>query len=161
MKTRLMIAAAAMTLFTLPASAQVMSGPMFVATAGASDLYEKTSSQLVLETTQDPAIRSFATMMVADHAKSTAAVKAAAAKARIKSAPPKLNPAQAEMIAQLRAEPAATRDAAYVAQQKTAHAQALNVHKTYAMEGTVAPLKATAAQIAPVVQHHIDMLKTM
>ena len=65
------------------------------------------------------------------------------------------------MIAQLRAERGPARDAAYVAQQKAAHRQALAVQKAYAMDGTAAPLKTIAGSIVPVVEHHIEMLKTM
>ncbi|PZQ59860.1 MAG: DUF4142 domain-containing protein [Sphingomonas taxi] len=145
----------------LPAAAQVMTPATYVATAGASDLYERTSSQLVLESTSDPKVRSFAQMMVTDHGRSTAMVKAAAARARVKATPPTLTPAQAEMIAQLRSEMGTGRDRAYVAQQKAAHNQALAVQQAYAADGTAAPLKAAARRIVPVVQHHIEMLKAM
>jgi putative membrane protein len=159
MKT-MMFAAAAM-IVAAPAAAQVMTPTEYVTAAGAGDLYEKESSKLVLQTTQDPKIRSFAQMMIADHTKSTADVKAAARKARVKVPAPKLMPPQAEMVAQLKAESGPARDAAYVAQQKTAHNQALALHSAYAAEGTAAPLKEVAGKTAPVVQHHIDMLKTM
>ena len=66
----------------LPAVAQPMTPRAYVAAAGASDLYERESSRIVLQTTQDPKVRAYATMMIADHAKSTAQVKAAAAPAR-------------------------------------------------------------------------------
>jgi len=144
-----------------PAPAQVMPVGEYVATAGASDLYERRSSRIVLQSTNDPKVRAFATMMVNDHARSTDDVKAAAARARVRAAPPMLNPAQTEMIAQLRAEHGAARDSAYLAQQKAAHGQALAVHEAYAKDGTVAPLKMAAAKIAPVVKHHIEMLKEM
>ena len=144
-----------------PAFAQAMTPPEYVMTAGASDLYETQSSQLVLETTQDPKVRAFATMMVQDHGKSTAMVKAAAAKSRVPAKPPKLMPLQAELIAQLRAEKGPARDAAYVAQQKAAHGQALAVQKAYADGGTAPALKSAAAGIVPVVEHHIEMLKAM
>ena len=159
MKT-MMLAVPAL-LIAAPAAAQVMSPTDYVATAGASDLYERTSSQIVLETTTDPKIRRFAQMMVTDHAKSTAAVKAAAAKSKVSTPPPSLNPLQTELVAELRAEQGPARDAAYVAQQKAAHGQALNVQKAYAMEGTAPALKAAAKKIVPVVQHHIEMLKDM
>ena len=159
MKTLALLAPA--LLIAVPAAAQVMTPTDYVATAGASDLYERTSSQIVLETTADPKIRSFAQEMITDHGKSTAMVKAAAAKSRITAPPPRLTPLQAELVAQLRAERGPARDAAYVAQQKTAHGQALNVHKAYAMEGTAPALKSAAASIVPVVQHHIEMLMTM
>ena len=145
----------------VPAAAQVMTPAEYVMTAGASDLYERTSSQLVLQTTANPKIRDFATMMVSDHAKSTAEVKAAAAKSKLMPAPPKLTPAQAEMVAQLKAETGPARDAAYIAQQRAAHNQALSVQQAYAGGGTAPALKMAAAGIVPVVQHHIALLKTM
>jgi putative membrane protein len=148
-------------LIAVPAAAQVMTPTEYVATAGASDLYERTSSQVVLETTTDPKVRNFASMMIGQHAKSTADVKAAAQRSHVTLPQPKLNPLQAELVAELRAEKGQSRDAAYVAQQKAAHGQALNVQKAYAMEGTAPALKAAVAAIVPVVQSHIDMLKTM
>lgn len=159
MKSIYILAAAAA--LAAPVLAKVMTPADYVKTAAASDLYERQSSQLVLESTADPKVRSFATMMVTAHSKSTADVKAAAAKSGVKAAPPKLMPAQTEMIAQLRAETGASRDATYIAQQKAAHGQALSVQKAYAMNGTAAPLKAAAASIVPVVEHHIKLLKSM
>ena len=156
----LLIAAAAASIAT-PAFARVMTPLEYVTIAGASDLFEQTSSKLVLQSTQEPNLRSFATMMVTDHGKSTAAVTAAAAKAGVKAAPPQLTPLQSEKIAELQAAAGAERDALYVAQQKAAHGQALTVQKAYAMEGTAAPLKSAADGIVPVVEHHIAMLKTM
>ena len=159
MKTLFLLAPAA--LIATPATAQVMAPAEYVKVAGASDLYERTSSQIVLETTADPRIRAFAQDMIRDHAKSTADVKAAATRARVKAPPPMLNPLQQELIAELRAERGPSRDATYVAQQKASHNQALNVQKAYAMDGTAAPLKAAAGTIVPVVEHHIEMLKAM
>lgn len=155
------ILAALPLVIAAPVFAQAMAPADYVAAAGASDLYERQSSQLVLQSTRDSGIRSFANMMIKDHTKSTAEVKAAAARAGVKAPPPMLNPAQTEMMAQLRDERGAARDAAYVAQQKAAHGQALAVHQAYAKDGTAAPLKAAAAKIAPVVQHHIEMLHDM
>ncbi|WP_419809411.1 DUF4142 domain-containing protein [Sphingomonas sp.] len=144
-----------------PVLAQAMTPADYVKTAGASDLYERTSSQVVLQTTRDPRVREFARMMISDHAKSTADVKAAATRSRVRPMPPMLMPAQAELIAQLRAEQGPARDAAYVAQQKASHNQALAVQQAYAADGTAPALRRVAAGIVPVVQHHIEMLKTM
>ena len=144
-----------------PAAAQVMTPAEYVKTAGASDLYERQSSQVVLETTADPRVREFAQMMITMHQKTTDDVKAAAARARVPAPPPMLMPAQAELIAQLRAETGPARDAAYIAQQKASHGQALAVQQAYAASGTAAPLKAAAAKTVPVVQSHIAMLMKM
>ena len=148
-------------LIAAPAAAQVMAPAEYVATAGASDLYEITSSQLVLQSTSDPKVRQFAQEMIAQHTKSTAEVKAAAAKARVDAPPPALNPVQTELVAELQAENGPARDAAYIAQQKESHQQALNVQKAYAAEGTSAPLKAAARMVVPIVQSHIAMLMKM
>lgn len=147
--------------FATPALAQVMSPADYVKTAGASDLYERQSSELVLASSTDPKVRAFATMMIAQHGQSTSEVKAAAAKARVKLAPPALTPLQSELIAQLQAETGPARDARYIAQQKAAHGQALSVQKAYAAGGTALPLRNAAAKIVPVVEHHIHELMTM
>lgn len=144
-----------------PAAAQVMAPAEYVKTAGASDLYERQSSQIVLETTTNPAVRSFANMMITHHQKSTEDVKAAATRAKVPVAPPMLMPTQAELIAQLQAETGPARDATYIAQQRASHGQALAVQQAYAASGTAAPLKAAAAKIVPVVKSHIAMLMKM
>ena len=160
-KIQLALAALAASTIASPVFAQAMTPAEYVATAGASDLYERQSAQTVLETTTDPNVRSFATMMVSAHTKSTEEVKAAAAKSKVKAPPPALMAAQAEMIAQLKAETGPARDAAYLAQQKAAHGQALSVQQAYASGGTAPALKAAAASIVPVVQEHIAMLMKM
>ena len=144
-----------------PAAAQVMNGVEYVAIAGASDLYERTSSQIVLETTTNPQVQAFARMMIAHHTKSTADVTAAAARSNTPTPPPMLNPLQTELVAQLRAEQGTARDAAYIAQQKESHQQALNVQQAYATEGTDPALRGAARKIVPVVQSHIAMLMKM
>ncbi len=161
MKTLPYALLAALVLAATPAVAQVMAPAEYVKTAGASDLYERTSSQLVLQTTKDPKIRAYAQQMIADHAKSTADVKAAAARAKVSAPPPELMPAQAELIAQLRAESGPARDATYLAQQRASHNQALDVQKAYALDGTAPALKAVAGKIVPVVEGHVAMLKAM
>lgn len=161
MKIYHLLAAPIALLATAPAMAQVMTPTDYVKTAGASDLYERQSAQIVLQTTTSADVRAFADMMLSAHAQSTADVKAAAMKSKVAVTAPMLMPLQAEMIAQLNDETGPARDAAYIAQQKAAHNQALNVQKAYAMEGTAPALKAAAGKIVPVVQSHIAMLMKM
>ncbi|WP_461160300.1 DUF4142 domain-containing protein [Sphingobium sp. TomMM35A] len=154
-RTTLMIAA----LFAaLPAAAVAQTPSAYVAAAGASDLFEQTSSKLVLRTTRDAKVRSFATMMVRDHAKSTGMVKAAAARSGVKAGPPQLTTDQRAKVASLTRATGTARDQLYWQQQKAAHGAALQLHQSYAASGSAAPLKAAAKQIVPVVQHHIEML---
>ena len=161
MNKYLMCAAPAAMVVAGAAMAQAMTQNEYLMVAGASDLYERQSSQLVLDSTADPALRAFAREMIAAHTQSTAEVKAAAKRAKIVVPPPMLTPAQREMIAQLQALTGAERDARYIAQQRAAHGQALAVQKAYATGGTVPALRAAAAKIVPVVEHHIMMLKMM
>ena len=154
-------ALAAAALVATPAFAQVMPAAEYVKTAGASDLYERQSSQIVLQTTADPRVRAFAQMMIMHHTKSTADVKRAATRTRVPAPPPVLMPTQAELIAELRAEQGPARDAAYIAQQRASHNQALAVQQAYAAEGTNPALRQAAAGIVPVVKDHIAMLMRM
>ena len=144
---------AAVAAAPMPASSYVMK-------AGAGDKYEIESSKLVMGST-NAKIRSFATMMVTDHTKSTAEVKAAAMKAGLKPAAPMLNPMQATMVANLNKVSGTARDQMYIEQQKHAHNQALALHEDYSANGTAAPLKAAATKIVPVVKSHIQMLAAM
>ncbi|MCW1430298.1 DUF4142 domain-containing protein [Novosphingobium sp. JCM 18896] len=131
----------------------------YVAKAGSGDLYERQSSELVLQSTKDPAVRDFAEKMVADHAKSTADVTAAARQAGLQPSPPSLDAEQSLMIAELRAAKDKARDSAYLRQQRTAHQKALELHRSYAVEGTSAPLKAVATAIVPIVEQHQQHLE--
>ncbi|MDB5695887.1 MAG: hypothetical protein JWN21_1430 [Sphingomonas bacterium] len=158
---KITLALAATMLAATPVAAQVMTPAEYVMTAGASDLYERQSSQLVLQTTTDPRVRDFARMMIAHHSRSTADVAAAARRSRVPVARPMLMPLQAELVAQLRAEQGPARDARYLAQQKAAHGQALAVQQAYAADGTAPALRRAAAAIVPVVQEHIGMLMRM
>jgi len=160
--TRYLILAALTALPMTAVSAQApMTAPTYVMKAGAGDLYERQSSQLVLATTANPKLKSFAQMMITDHTKSTADVKRAAMAANVKVAPPKLDADGMKNVAALRAAKGTARDTLYVAQQKMAHQKALALHQGYADAGTVASLRTVAASIAPVVQSHITELRAM
>ena len=149
----------------LPAVAAIAQAPMaastYVIKAGGGDQYEIQSSRLVLISTKNAKLRSFATMMVTDHTKSTADVKAAAMRAGLHPAPPKLDAMGTKNVAALRAVNGTARDRLYVEQQKAAHQRALTLHQSYAQSGTAAPLRAVAGSVAPVVQGHISELSAM
>jgi putative membrane protein len=159
MRTKALLAA---TTATLLAGAAVAAPPtpVYLKKAGASDLYEKTSSQLVLGSS-DHSVRAFAKEMIADHTQSTAKVKAAAMRAGLHPKPPMLEPKQRAMVADLRRAHGHQRDVLYAHQQEQAHQEALALHQEYASSGDVAPLRRTAGDIVPVVQHHIQMLGTL
>lgn len=155
---------AVLVLGTVPAlasAAPAMTSATYVMKAGAGDLYERQSSMLVMKSTTNPSLKTFTQDMITDHTKSTAAVKAAAMKAGLHPAPPKLTSKQSSDMAALRSASGTSRDSLYITQQKAAHQDALALHQDESSMGTAAPLKAAATKIVPVVQHHIDMLASM
>ena len=133
----------------------------FVKKAGASDLYEEQSSKLVLASTKDPKIKSFANMMISDHMKTTSGVKAAVKKSGMTPKPPMLEPKQKEMITALKGKSGTARDALYVEQQKQSHQEALALMQDYSSTGDDPNLKQAATTAVPIVQSHVDKLSSM
>ncbi len=159
-RTKIALAAATAMMFA-GAAVSAPPTPVFLAKAGASDLYERTASQLVLGSTRNPGVRRFASMMVTDHSKSTAMVKSAAMRSGLHPNPPMLDWKQKKMIGDLRHANGRRRDALYIDQQKGAHAEALSLMQDYAATGSTPALRRAAGNIVPVVQHHIEMLNAL
>ncbi len=152
---------AAATAPTRAAMPGITKAAAYVAAAGAGDLYEKTSSQIVLKDAKNPKVRQFAQMMVSDHTKTTMQVTTAAQASGMTPMPPELTPDQARMIADLRAAPASDRETVYLDQQVTAHTEALALHRGYATHGDVPALKKVAAAAVPIVEHHRAEVKRL
>lgn len=140
-----------------PSMMAAMTPDQYVMQAGASDMFEITSSRMVLAS-KDPKVHQFAQQMITDHTNSTKQVVAAARKDKVKVMPPKLNSMQADMVAQLKAAKGPARDQLYMQQQAQSHQMALQLQQSYASNGTAPNLKMTAGMIVPVVQGHIAML---
>lgn len=158
MRTTILIPALVLAGLAMPALAQAPIGAkQFVAKAGASDKFEITEAKMMLAS-QDPQVKTIAQQMIADHTDSTAKVKAAAMSDGMKPMPPKLSPKQQSDIAALSHKAGKAKDALYIQQQVPAHQEALALMQGYASTGASPALKQVAAQIAPVVQSHIDML---
>ncbi len=155
-----LITAAALAAAPL-AAAPTTKAAEFLPQAAASDLFERTSSQIVLKDAKSPKVRDFANMMITDHTKSTAEVKAAAGAYGIKPGAPKLNAEQTKLIAALKAASAANRENVYLAQQVTAHQKTLAVMQAYAQGGDKEHLKGVAGKIVPTVETHLNEVKTL
>jgi len=126
----------------------------YISKAGAGDLWEIESSRALLAKSTNADVKAFAQMMIDDHGKSTAKVKAAATAAKIDVAAPKLDVDQQKMLDEIKAADAAGIDAIFLAHQATAHDAALALHKDYAASGDTPALKTAAAEILPVVEAH-------
>jgi putative membrane protein len=132
----------------------------YVMKAGASDLYEIQSSRIALQRTRNAQVRSLANMLIQHHRMTTRDVTAAARRAGLRPTPPVLEPHQAAMIAELRAAGRGF-DRLFLDQQATAHREALALHRTYARNGDRPALRAVAAKAVPIIQRHIDRVRTI
>jgi len=133
----------------------------YVMAAGMSDLYEINSSQIAMQKSQNPKIRQFASMLIKDHTKTTAATMKAAKRAGLNPPPPMLDAGTTASITELQNASAADFDRLYIGQQIPAHQAAFSLHSHYANAGDQAALRTTArAAVAP-VQHHLDAAQKM
>lgn len=133
----------------------------YVTAAGASDLYEITSSRLALEKNTNPQVTQFAQMMIDHHTRTTQQVTAAARAAGMTPPPPQLMPMQQRMIDQLRPLSGDAFTRAYVEQQRQAHQMALMLHRNYAQNGDTAQLRQVAAAAVPIIEQHIRELQQL
>jgi putative membrane protein len=134
--------------------------PGYMAQAGSSDQFEIQSGQLALQASQNPGVRNFANMIVADHTRSTQMLMAAAQSAGLAPPPPTLLPQHQALLDQLRAAGSGPGfDQTFQQIQVQAHQQALMLHQNYAASGDVPALRTVAGQIVPVVQMHLQQVQ--
>jgi putative membrane protein len=182
MRKILMATCLTLTTLALPAAAQtgasagtmspsdVGAGPMvgtpsanYVAWAADSDMYEIQSSRLALSKGRSDTVKAHAREMIADHTTTTKTLMAALPNTspRIPKPPMKLSEPNAAMIEQLRQASGDSFDALYLQQQMQAHQKAWALHKGYATDGSDPALRQVASSAVPIVEKHIQHLKSM
>ena len=130
-----------------------MNAHAFVENAARSDMYEMQSSKLAETRSKNPALKAFARMMIRDHTRTTAQLKAHLP-AGI-TPPTDLDARRSGMLDNLRE--GKDFDSRYVAQQVTAHGEALTLMRGFAKRGDDAGLKMVATKAVPIIQHHRQM----
>ena len=143
----------------MPADMTPNSGSAYAQIAASSDMYEIQSSQLALSQAQNPALRSFAQMMVTDHTNTTQQLAAAATASGIGPPPAAMLPLHVQMVARLQGRTGADFDREYARQQLVAHQQALALHTNFAARGDTPALRAVAGAAVPVVTQHLNMVR--
>lgn len=134
----------------------------FVNAAAASDQFEIQSSQMALEKSQNADVKSFAQMLITEHQKSTADLKAAAAKATPALTPkPALNAEQRADLDALRQAGGADFDRVYLTKQVPAHQKALDMLTSYAVGGENQGLKDFASKTQGPVQKHLEQAQKL
>ena len=136
--------------------------PGFLAQAGSANEWEIESSQLALQSSQNPSVRNFANTLIADHTQMGQQVASAAAAARLTPPPPTLLPPQQAMLDQLRAAGTGySFDQAYQQAQIQAHQQAITLMQNYSTGGDVPALRTVAASAIPVMQRHLALAQSL
>jgi putative membrane protein len=148
-----------------PAAAAVdpsspLAAPMYMQMAASSDLFEIQSGQLAAQMSQNPAVRSFGSLLVAHHTQTTQQLAAAGQAAGLPPPPPALMPNHQAMLGQLQAA-GPNFDVAFRDVQVQAHQEALALHQNYASGGDVAQLRTVAAATAPIVQQHLTTAQSL
>jgi putative membrane protein len=123
-----------------------------------SDAFEVSSSQLALERSRNPAIRSFARQMIQDHSRTTQALGGPVGVAVGQVA---LDARHASMLNQLAPVSGRAFDALYVQMQVMAHQEAVAMFAAYAQSGTEPAMRAFAQQVLPSLQMHLAMAQRL
>ena len=134
----------------------------FANAVAASDMFEIESAKIAVDKASSAQIKSFAEELRADHEKSSAELKAAAAKGTSPiTVTPKLTAEQQGMLDQLKSAAGADFDRRFIDLQTNAHQKALALLQNYVGNGDSAPLKDFASKAATVVEGHLDHVNTI
>jgi putative membrane protein len=126
--------------------------------AAMGDMLEVESSRLALNRSAAPEIKKLAQDMVDAHTMTSDELKARLVRAGlIVELPATLDDEHKRKVDDLRAASARDFDAKYLELQKEGHDEALSIHRDYAMNGTLADLKAFAADTVPKIEMHLKM----
>ncbi len=138
-----------------------LAAPGYMQMAASSDMFEIESSRMALQMSRNPAVRSFAQMMLDDHMRTSNELMAAAQQIGLPSPPPQMAPHHLQMLDRLRNVPLADFDRAYKAEQIMAHEEALTLHRNFAAQGDAPALRAVAARAVPVVEMHFGHARNL
>lgn len=123
-------------------------------------MMEIESSKLALTNATAANVKEFAQMMVTDHTGAAAELKDAAARKNI-SLPATLSDAKQKKYDELSTKKGADFDKAYIDLMVSEHEDAVNALKDESEKGNDPDLKAWAAGKLPVIQKHLDVIKSI
>jgi len=133
----------------------------FVTEAATSDMFEIASSKLAVEKA-DPATKTFAQQMIADHTKTSSEMKAMVDSGTVKAAiPAAMMSSQQSMIDKLNSLQGDDFNKQYHSDQVSAHKDAVDLFKRYGDGGDNADLKTWAATTRPALEHHLMMAQDL
>ena len=131
----------------------------FVRDAAIGGLYEIESSKLALKRSMNPDVKAAAQMIIDDHSAADAKLKALVSDGKAPGPlPTALDERRKGMLDNLTGAAAKDFDDRYLDQQTMAHHEALLAFNGYAKAGDNADVKAFAAETAPKLEHHAQMV---
>jgi putative membrane protein len=133
----------------------------FASDAVQASQYEIVAAQVALAQSQTSSVRAFAEEMIADHTRAQEAMTTAAIASGLPAPPLAMNSDEAHLVAALQGVRGADFDKLYARQQVLAHSQALAVEQSYASAGGDGNLRQAAQGDVPMIQHHLEMAKTL
>ena len=131
----------------------------FVRDAAIGGMYEIESSKLALQRSKNPDVKKAAQMIIDDHTAADGKLKALVTAGKAPGPlPTELDERRKGMLDNLKGAAANDFDDRYLDQQTMAHHEALLAFNGYAKTGDNANLKAFAAETAPKLEHHAEMV---
>ena len=120
-------------------------------------MFEIASSKLAQDK-GTAAEKSFATMMVVDHTKTSTELKGLVSSGKVNAElPTALDSTHQSKLDKLRSATGRDFSSAFQADQLDAHKDAVDLFERYAKSGENADLKGWAGQPLPALKHHLDM----
>lgn len=133
----------------------------FVPKAAMSDLFEIEAGKIAVQRAQKKEVKEFAQQMIDNHTRGATKFSAAVKQAGVKAPAATLDTEHLNMLEALRTASTSAFDRTYVTQQVEAHEKALTLHRSYAASGDKAPLKAAARETIPMVEHHLQDIRSI
>jgi putative membrane protein len=134
----------------------------FIDKVAVANKYEIDTSRLALKYGKSADVKSFAQQMIDDHTKAGQDFKASLAQANIEPPADALDFVHEAKYAKLRVlTTEAGFDSAYVDTQLQAHEDAVALFKDYAANGPTPAIKSFAQTTLPVLEHHLEMVKSL
>jgi putative membrane protein len=130
----------------------------FVKTVAISDMFEIESSKLTQQKATATPVKSFASQMQKDHAKTSGELKGLVSGGKVKvQLPTGMDDSHKSKLEKLKGLSGADFDKQYVLDQQSAHKDAVDLFERYAKGGDNADLKAWAGKTVPALKHHKEM----
>ena len=133
----------------------------FVKIATISDMFEIQSSELALQN-HDPALAAFATHMIEDHKKTSAALQDLLHSGSVQLAPPTaLDESHQDMLDKLKSLHGRDFTLQYRSDQIEAHQDAVSLFRRYGESGENAGLKTWASNTLPTLEKHLQAARAL